>query len=258
MDNTDVPRKGVEHGHDWRDYDWYRINSLVLKEFFEVSYYIRCVRKAKSAAPQTIQTYKNLNISIAQEEELERWSTRMDSENYQDLYSSGLIRMWSAFEAGLENIIARYIEHDKALAEKLVLLTKVKFDMAQWPWKVDERLRIASKLDRRAAEGPPEMHLRLGRLFAYIGIQPGACVDFFNPKVDLVGDLDEFNRLRNIILHRYGEPDETDVKLFPAFEPWLNTTIPVTKQMFDRYYSAIIAYLRYIREGIERAKESTL
>lgn len=254
MDNTEVPGQGVKPDHDWRDYDWYRINHLVLKEFFEVSYYINCVRKAKIAAPQTIQIHKTLKIAVAHEEDLDRWSNRMDREEYQDLYSSALIRMWSAFEAGLENIIARYIENDKELAEQLVMFTRVKFDMSLWPWRMDERLRIAAKLDRRAAEGPSYMYLRLGRLFSYIGIQTGPCFASSNPEANPAGDLDEANRIRNIILHRYGEPDETDVELFPAFGPWLNKNLPVTKDMFHRYYMAIIVYLSSVQDGIELAK----
>jgi len=252
LDNKDAGVQNVDQTQDWRYYDWYKTNGLILKEYFEVSNYISSVKKITRAAPQTILLYKSLNQSTAREEELEQWSSRMEDENFQDLYSSGFIKMWSAFEAGLENIIAKYIEHDRALAETLMVFTKVRLDMSLWPWRMDERLRIAAKLERRSAEGPPEIHLRLARLFSYVDIVLGPCFDSRKPDADRAGDLGEANRIRNIILHRYGIPDETDISLFPNLEPWLNQNIPISLEMFNRYYMAIIIFLRSVRDGIER------
>jgi len=251
MAGLNKPTLGTDRVNGWMYFDCHMTSCLVLKEFFEASNYLSGIKKIQASANETIRVYEKLGLSVAREQELQDWSEKMSSEGYHELFSMAFISMWSAFEAGIENLITTYIEHDKPLAEKLHRDLGLKIQLTKWPWSFDERLGILRKIERKAMEGAVPYHTRIIKMLSYIEVtvlESEARIPHAMP------NLDEASRVRNIILHRYGEVGDRDVESCPALAPWLNKTIPFNDDRFRRYNDAITVTLVAIMGAIQRSR----
>lgn len=251
MAGLNKPVLGTDRIKGWMYYDCHMTASLVLKEFFDASNYRSGIQRVESTAPKTIQTYAKLGLGVAQERELEKWSLKMKQEDYHELFSMAFISMWSAFEAGIENLVTTYIENDKALAEKLHADFGLKIQLSKWPWSFDERLGIFKKLEREAMKGSPMYHIRVIRILSYIELE----LRESDAKIpNAIPNLNEAKEVRNIILHRYGEVGQRDVESCAALAPWLNKTIPLNTDRFRQYNEALTVTLVAIMSAIQRSR----
>jgi hypothetical protein len=64
--------------------------------------------------------------------------------------------------------------------------------------------------------------------------------------------LAKANRVRNILLHRYGEVSEKDASDFSSLSNWVGSVMPLNKAKFNNYYDGIVATLISIMFGIQK------
>lgn len=145
--------------------------------------------------------------------------------------------MWAAFEAGMENSAAAFIQHDRqAAAEASALFKENRYPIASWPWPRELCLSVAQGLDLKAKNATPDGGInifnRLKALLAWLGIK-------ITNDDRIAADLAEACSLRNLVLHRYGEISSKDATDIPRFAAWVDKVIPITEERFTAYHKAI-------------------
>lgn len=254
MTRLDKIELGTDHESGWRYYSLHETGVQVLKEFFFISNYRRCI---KNAFDYHERTEKNLDLLerkgrpfpqkssvVAGAKELSDWAKKMDSENYHDLYVNAFIGMWASFESGLENIIRDYVLNDKDVAVVLSGLFKDgRYKIEEWTWTFDICTEIAGKIDSKTK---PEKNAkrdewryanRLQKMFKWMGIN----IELSETEK---AALDEANCMRNILLHQYGKISRKNAQDFPVLEKWVSGVMPINKEIFLKYYNGIIAVLK--------------
>lgn len=241
------PKLGTDPVNGWAFYQTHLAAAYVLKEFFLTSQY-----KASMAVAMREPTHlqraitemekfgsplPHREIMLANARATADWAQQMQSENYHDMYTHALVSMWAAFEAGMENSAAAFIEYDRqAAAEASALFKDNRYPIASWPWPRELCLSVAQGLDLKAKNATPNGGInifnRLQTLFAWLGIK-------ITSDDRIATGLAEACSLRNIILHRYGEISSKDAMDIPSFAPWVGKVIPITEERFTDYYNAI-------------------
>lgn len=242
----------------WPYYSLHRTTSYILKEYFLISNYTRCIKNAFGYYDQlnknleTLEKLKrgvpNKDLILANAKELSDWAKETDAEEYHEVCVHSFIGMWSALEAGLENIISDFVENDRDVADCLASkFKKGRYDIESWPWSEEVILDITGKIETKAKNstdnGGVDYASRLQTLFEWMDIH----VQIEQKHKAL---LAEANRLRNILLHRYGEVSEKDASDFPKFRPWCGKTVPMNKYRFENYYTSIQAFLIALMQAI--------
>jgi hypothetical protein len=228
------PKLGTDKTTGWKYYSLHLSASYIIKEFFLVSNYKVCIKNS-------------ISLQLG---EVSSWALEMDQENYHELYIHSFISMWSSFESGLVNIVADFIANDIEIAKTLSGKFKAgRFDMGSWPWSqeicLDLSQRIESKAKTDTANGGVDFFNRIQTLFSWLNIDIE-----INDNEKLY--LTEANRVRNILLHRYGEVSEKDAREIPALAPWVGSVMPLTKEKFSNYYSGMSKTLVAIMQGITK------
>jgi len=260
------PTLGTDPKTGWRFYSLHLTSSYVLKEFFLVSYYRRCIENAFDYDKKTknnIAIIEKLKGSVADKdpilasaEDLSKWAKEMNSQNYHELYVHSFIGMWSSFETGLENTIADFVQHDYEVAKMLIGKFKSgRYEISNWPWNRSTCLEIANKIENKAKDATKDVSLdlfaRIQTMFSWLGIE----IKMEDKERNY---LAEANRVRNILLHRYGEISEEDALYFPSLSNWMGSVMPFNKEIFTNYYDSIIKTLISVMSGIqEKTKNKT-
>lgn len=226
------PILGTDKKSGWKFYSLQLSTSYILKEFFLVSNYQLCI---KNAIPMRLGEVSN-------------WALEMDQQNFHEIYVHSFIGMWSSFESGLVNIIADFIANDIEIAGELSAKFKAgRFDIRIWPWSQETNLELSQRIETKAknetVDGGVNFFNRVKTMFSWLNID-----------IEINDDdrrhLDEANRVRNILLHRYGQISEKDAREIPALAPWVNSVMPLTEELFVSYYKAISNTLIAIMQGI--------
>lgn len=247
MTSLSRPKLGTDPVKGWAFYQVHLASTYVLKEFFLTSNY-------KASISAAINESKNLERVLAEMEKVgipvpnreailahsngvKEWALEMQSEKYHDMYTHALVSMWAAFEAGMENSAAAFIQNDRrAATEATDRMKKDRFPMASWPWPRESCLSIVQILDAKAKDATPnggvDIFNRLKTLLSWLGVDLET-EDWIAP------DLAEASRLRNVILHRYGEINDKDAVEVPSLAPWVGQVMPITDEKFTAYYNAI-------------------
>ena len=259
------PILGTDPKSGWQYYSLHLTTSYIIKEFFLVSYYKRCIKSVFNYGKNTkrnLELLEKMKGSIPHKkpildsaEELSKWAKEMDGQDYHELYVHSFIGMWSSFEAGVENIIADFVQNDFEVAKKLIGKFKDgRYEIDKWPWNRNTCLEIAQKIEPKAKNatenGGLDLFARIQTMFSWLGIE---IVIKDNEKIFLA----EANRVRNILLHRYGEISEKDASDFPNLSNWVGSVMPLNKAKFTNYYKAISATLVSIMLGINKKKKKT-
>lgn len=252
------PKLGTPQKDGWKFYSLHLASSYILNEFFLVSNYKRCIRHSFNYENQTKQNLEILEKEhglhkykqqiIAGAKELSDWARKMEREEYHELYIHSFVGMWSSFEAGIVNIITDFIKNDSSVAECLANKFKPgRFEIKEWPWSHDVALSLAQRIESKAKDstenGGVDFFARLQTLFSWLDI-----------KIEISEEnklyLSEANRIRNILLHRYGEVSDKDAIDFPTLKPWVGAVMPLTSDKFTNYYNGISSTLVSIMNGI--------
>lgn len=205
-------------------YDLHFAASYVFGESLLVGNYRSCIERAE-------------NVQSAG---LGEWACKMKAQEYHELYTHAFVSMWSAFETGIENMVATYLRNDLKTAQtahtRLSKKRQAKYSLALWPWTQEACLDISSTLEIAAkdatANGGTDLFGRLKTMLGWLDLD---IVDSRN----ISADLAEANRVRNILLHRYGEVAESDAAAIPALSPWVNRVMPVNSDKFWQYQKAV-------------------
>ena len=254
------PTLGTDPEAGWQFYSLHLTTSYILKEFFLVSNYQRCIKYAFNYDKETkrnLELLEKLKGSVAHKdpilasaEELSKWAKEMDSQDYHELYVHSFIGMWSSFEAGLENIIADFVQNDYEVAKELSGKFKAgRYEISNWPWNRNSCLEIAQKIESKAKnateDGGLDLFARIQTMFLWLGIE-------IKIKDQEKAYLAEANRVRNILLHRYGEVSEKDASDFSSLSNWVGSVMHLNKATFTNYYNGISATLISIMFGIQK------
>ena len=215
---------GTDPTSGWMYYDLHFASSYVFGEALLVGNYRSCIARAE----------------FVQSVGLGDWARKMKAQDYHELYTHAFVSMWSAFETGIENMVATYLRNDVKAAQTahawLGKARQAKHSLATWPWTQEACLGISATLEGIAktttANGGIDLFGRLKTLLGWLDVHVED-----NP--DIAAALAEANRVRNIILHRYGEVAESDVAAIPSLSPWVQQVMPMNSDKFRQYQRAI-------------------
>lgn len=268
MYSLQKPKLGTDPKKGWPFYAMHMTGSYIIKDFFLISNYRRCINYSSNYYDSQSNLIKFMEkdkgkevpakeMILANAKELSNWTKEMKEEGYHELYLHSFIGIWSSFEAGLENCFSDFIENNRSTAEVVLSQFKSKkYEIAEWPWTKGVCSEIASKLDLRAKQLTKNAGIdyfeRLKTIFKWLNIE----IDMDDSHINY---LAEANRMRNIILHRNGEIDSKDALDFPSLSEWEGRVMPFSETIFKNYYNAIIKTLVAINSGtIERVKQEKL
>ncbi|WDE02077.1 hypothetical protein [Thalassomonas actiniarum] len=264
MTSLRKPQLGTDPNKGWKFYSLHLASTYIVNEFFLVSNYKECINHSlnfgahKKRDLEILEKingpYKYKKQIIAGAEELSAWAKKMDEEEYHELYIHSFIGMWSSFEAGIVNILTDFIKNDNEVANELSKKFKAgRFDIEKWPWEHEVCLSLAQRVESKAKSatenGGIDFFARLQTTFSWININ-------INITEENKLYLSEANRVRNILLHRYGEVSEKDARDFPVLKPWVGTVMPLTKDRFTNYYNGITQTLIAVMKGIVNSSKT--
>ncbi|WP_341963739.1 hypothetical protein [Pseudomonas sp. RC10] len=230
----------------WQYYSHHMTASLLIREFFDAGYYVAAIDSWESSSGAFLKiaaerrgTNTQLLATVADH------NTRAKSfknDDHHELNSHCFINMWSAFEAGLDNILASYILNDELLQLKVesLLNTKILAKDLDYDTCLAFAARLQMKLKRNLSFAS-----RMAELF-----------DFIDLPLELEENplLNEAHAMRNIILHRYGEVRKQDADKFPTLEPWVGKVRPIRKELLSMYFSAMNEFLMAIFNSIASSR----
>lgn len=249
MTRLDKPKVSTDPRTGWPFYAVHVMSSNLLREFFLVSNYERCIKHADGYYLATEATLKQIERVkgphphrtqlLAGAKELTNWVRKMASENYHELYVNAFIGMWSSFEAGMENVVADFLANDKDVAHKaLDALRSPPVRREHWPWDQEQCLvaaRTLAQAANRSSKAPWwDTLARTQELFACIGVQ-------FSVEESVRVNLSEANAVRNILLHRYGQVGQKAAIAFPELAKLSGSVVAFDRARFNRYYNAVSA-----------------
>ncbi|ARO86649.1 hypothetical protein EBAPG3_002010 [Nitrosospira lacus] len=216
-------------------YSIHLAGSYVLKEFFLASNYRECI----AASERKIT-------------EVGKWAVEMRSQGYHELHTHAFVGMWAAFEAGIEDTVASVIQNDRAAATAAVSkFKKDRYSIHAWPWTRSVCIEIAQKLDQKSKDavinGGIDLFGRIRNTFSWVDV---------SVEDDLIvsSGLAEASRMRNIIVHRYGQIEGDDAIAVPALTPWIGKVMPIDPAKFDSYYKAIAGCLVALMTAMSKSR----
>lgn len=230
---------GTDPKRGWMYYDLHFASTYVFGEGLLVGHYRSCIQRAESV----------------QAGGLGAWALKMKAQDYHEIYTHAFVSMWAAFETAMENMVATYVRNDEKVAEtvvgKLGKNRQAKYPLASWPWTTEACLAIASALENAAktevGSGGADLLGRLRTMLGWLDVQVED-----NPSV--ARELAEANRVRNIILHRYGEVGDSDAAAIPALSPWVGQVLPMTSERFERYVRAVAATIVSFMGAVSKSR----
>lgn len=227
-----------------------QIGLFLVGELFNGGYYRDCLRMAESMASkhrqsltaiQAARKSKSVDIEriIAHCEDVSRWAGEVHSEDYHTVNTHVFITLWAAQEAGIENVISEILRTSnhaaKIASEKF---QNGKYPLAGWPWSESMCLEVAQKLDTKAKNATDDGGINIAKrtitLFSWFGL---------NVQIDdkTARNYNEASRVRNVILHRYGQLTPRDAEDFPELAQWVGEVLPITTERMNKYYNAVKA-----------------
>lgn len=244
MTILDRPKLGTDPLRGWMYFDLHFASTYVFGEAILLGHYRSCIERAVDV----------------KEVGLGDWARKMKAQDYHEIYSRAFISMWSAFETGIENMVATYLQNDVETARKtfshLSKGRRAEHPLGTWPWTRDVCLMDARTLESKAikatANGRVDLFGRLKTLLGWLDVH-------LEDEPEFTAALAEANRARDIILHRYGEVAESDVASVPSLRPWAGEVIPMNADRFWQYQRAIgemvIAAMKAVRNSRHHPRE---
>ena len=237
----------------------HQIGSFLVGELFNGGYYRDCIQLAKSMASHrrsalsTIHPTRKTNSAdierkIAQLDDVSRWVNEVQSEDYHTVNTHIFITLWAAQEDGVENVISEILRTSKGAAQIASGKFKNgKYPLTDWPWSELMCLEVAQKLDTKAKNATDDGGLNIARrtitLFSWFDL---------HIQIDdkTVRKYNEASRVRNVILHRYGQLISRDAEDFPELSQWVDKILPITVERLKSYYESVIAMHLAIAKAI--------
>lgn len=245
------PKIVTDRESGWRYYSIHLAATYVMKEALLVGNYRRCIELAFSHGSSVsaimdraelggLDTPYRKNIE-ANAEGLSKWAKDLEKDDYHEIYVHSFIGLWSAFEAGIENMLRDYMRNSEDVAERFVgKVNSQKTSMRDWPWSEERTLRFAKRMMRIAEDNTPngkyQVFDKIQTVLSWLGIH----IDLDAVKRD---HLSEAKLVRNILLHRNGEVGVQDAADCPALKDHIGMLVPFNRSRFFRYSSAVSSVL---------------
>src|SRR5687768_15066472 len=101
MTILDRRKLGTDPTSGWMYYDLHFASSYVFGEALLVGNYRSCIARAEYV--------QAVGLGV--------WARKMKAQDYHELYTHAFVSMWSAFETGIENMVATYLRNDVKAAQ---------------------------------------------------------------------------------------------------------------------------------------------
>lgn len=250
---------------------WYALttaSSYLVGDFFTASYYKESLSMAAAMLPlhrpMLEAEYKRrqatdpsvLERAVGRAEETSRWARKMEGEGYHTMFSHVFLSLWAVQEAGVENLIAAMLRHNRQAAE--VAISKLKAgkvgDMTSWPWSEQMCREAAGALEKQAINRTPRGGVdAMGRMKTLFG--------WFDVLVDVPEDraqaFNEANGVRNLLLHQYGHVTHKDVQQYPGLVEFEGRRFAMSGERLHRYHDGIVALFQQLILNLLKSPCST-
>ncbi|ASJ72096.1 hypothetical protein [Granulosicoccus antarcticus] len=259
MTTLNEPILGTPKDTGWPYYDHQMMTSHLLREYFDTLNYKSSIGLAvrhgeafskfiDSRTTTGSENQKKADLLKKQAVELSSWAVTMKDEGFHDLHVHAFIGIWSSFEAGIENIIATYVERDDDIAEKVIdLFMPKQVSPDARPWSRASSLAVAKRIERLAMKDVSvkrtDVSARYAKMFYFLGLD----VEVRDSDAAI---LAEANCVRNILLHRYGKIESSDVEAFPSLAKWEGKVMHMDQEKFTQYFNSIKTFLMALFDGI--------
>ena len=239
MTILDRPKLGTDPVRGWMYYDLHFASAYVFGEAILVGNYRSCIARAE----------------VVQAVGLGDWARKMRTQDYHELYAHAFVSMWSAFETGMENMVATYLQNDAEAARtaraQLPKGGQARYPLGAWPWTREACLRIAKSLEsiavKATANGGIDLFGRLKTMLGWLDVH-------VDDMPDITTALAEANRVRNILLHRYGEVAESDVTAIPSLRPWASQVFRMNHDRFGKYQKAVSEMIIAAMKAVSKSR----
>lgn len=178
-----------------------------------------------------VKAVKAVQAVLAEQVLQEKWAKDTRDAGFTSLNRHLFVAGWSALEAALEETAVLLLMNDRTSFQGLTELgVKPPPGCNFPPDEFDARRMFRSSW----SIGPKErvFSARLTRTFAALGLP-------LELSVNLSGQLDEVNTVRNLVLHRQGRVDPLAAARSPALVPLLGSTVEITTERWRTYNEAM-------------------
>ncbi|MHA7599642.1 hypothetical protein ACX12L_06845 [Alicycliphilus sp. T452] len=239
---------------------WYALStagSYLVGDFFTASYYKESLSMAAAMLPlhrpmleaehkrrQSIDSAV-LERAVNRAEETSRWARKMEGEGYHTMFSHVFLSLWAVQEAGVENLIAAMVRHNRQAAE--VAISKLKpgkvGGIESRPWPEQMCREAAGSLEKLAINQTPKGGLdAMGRMKTLFG--------WFDVQIDVSQEhaqaFNEANGVRNLLLHQYGHVTQKDVQQHPGLAEFEGRRLSMSGERLHRYHDGIVALFQQL------------
>lgn len=229
--------------------------SYLVGDFFTASFYKESLSMAAAMLPlhrpmleaehkrRQSSNSAVLESAVNRAEETSRWAKQMASEGYHTMFSHVFLSLWAVQEAGIENIVAAMVQHNREAAG--VAISKLKAgrvgSIETRPWPLQMCRDAAASLEKLATSQAPKGDAmgRMEILFGWFGVRievPSERAQAFN----------EANGVRNLLLHQYGQVTEKDVQQYPSLAEFQGKRFAMSGERLHRYHDGIVALFQQL------------
>lgn len=182
----------------------------------------------RGAPPETIAAL------VEQADDTIRRAAQMQEEDYHQINVLAFLSLWAAHESGIENIVAAAVGTVESVARSAAERLKIPAsDLEAWPWPDERCLNIAKLLESKTArKNGWDSANRLTTLFGWLGAT--VVIPATTSKT-----LNEASAVRNVLLHRYGRLEPSDVARRPHLATGNNNAVQITRGRLSAYSQAV-------------------
>jgi hypothetical protein len=213
--------------------------SLLVLENHEV--FLRIMRERFEIAGATTSILV-VDQLLAEAPLLSIWARELQQEDFSTINKHSLISIWSALEVAVEDTIVLVLSKNPAALTMISTADDKAPKLESGPVSEEKARRIFKDLERKERN-----QLKVGqcyiKLLSLFGIH-FSCGDH------VLSKLEEFNSVRNCLLHRGGVIDEKAAQSVEALRPYLGRQLPITKDRYLEYYKAVSEFLGAMMDGI--------
>lgn len=183
---------------------------------------------ARRSSPASVPAFDKL---LVEQESLGPLAQELIDCEYQPIFTSMLVSLWSAIEVATEDTVALVLLKDSEAVDRLEEAgVNLRKQMTSDP-NEDTARHAVKVLKRRVRQNCSAGHGLTG-LLDYLEI--GVVVE-----PDVLDTLSELSALRNCFLHRGGIADSRLVEEAPGLELRIGSSVEVTTSMMEGHYYAV-------------------
>ncbi len=154
---------------------------------------------------------------------------------FQTLLRMQAVALWAALEVAIEDLVAAFLENDRALATQ-PRLTKIDVPFPFWTWTAHERrAHLLRELKRTIGTNSPG-RAQFEELLQVVNLAGSV------PQ-NVRRDLIELSQVRHVIVHREARCDKRIIEVCPWLTYQVGSTISISRDDSDRWVEAATMYV---------------